>query len=111
MTQMIPSEIVSELDKNIGGQARAKRAVAIALRTRWRRSQVARWVGVGGPRGRWILRLVNQCLRAGKALDDRAVSPVVRQLLVHWALDPTVADLGACQGAGGAPHACATRPR
>ena len=41
MTQMIPSEIVSELDKNIVGQARAKRAVAIALRNRWRRSQVA----------------------------------------------------------------------
>ncbi|HWT54670.1 MAG TPA: ATP-dependent protease ATPase subunit HslU [Rhodocyclaceae bacterium] len=41
MTQMIPSEIVSELDKNIVGQANAKRAVAIALRNRWRRSQVA----------------------------------------------------------------------
>jgi ATP-dependent HslUV protease ATP-binding subunit HslU len=38
---MIPSEIVSELDKNIVGQSRAKRAVAIALRNRWRRSQVA----------------------------------------------------------------------
>ncbi|MBL8485663.1 MAG: ATP-dependent protease ATPase subunit HslU [Rhodocyclaceae bacterium] len=40
MTQMTPSEIVSELDKNIVGQARAKRAVAIALRNRWRRAQV-----------------------------------------------------------------------
>jgi len=38
---MTPAEIVSELDKNIVGQARAKRAVAIALRNRWRRSQVA----------------------------------------------------------------------
>jgi ATP-dependent HslUV protease ATP-binding subunit HslU len=34
-------EIVSELDKNIVGQSRAKRAVAIALRNRWRRMQVA----------------------------------------------------------------------
>ncbi|MBI3094174.1 MAG: ATP-dependent protease ATPase subunit HslU [Rhodocyclales bacterium] len=41
MTQMTPAEIVSELDKNIVGQARAKRAVAIALRNRWRRMQVA----------------------------------------------------------------------
>jgi ATP-dependent HslUV protease ATP-binding subunit HslU len=41
MTQMTPQEIVHELDKNIVGQARAKRAVAIALRNRWRRSQVA----------------------------------------------------------------------
>jgi ATP-dependent HslUV protease ATP-binding subunit HslU len=40
MTQMTPAEIVSELDKNIVGQARAKRAVAIALRNRWRRAQV-----------------------------------------------------------------------
>ena len=41
MSQMTPAEIVSELDKNIVGQARAKRAVAIALRNRWRRAQVA----------------------------------------------------------------------
>jgi ATP-dependent HslUV protease ATP-binding subunit HslU len=41
MSQMTPAEIVSELDKHIVGQARAKRAVAIALRNRWRRSQVA----------------------------------------------------------------------
>jgi len=38
---MTPAEIVSELDKHIVGQARAKRAVAIALRNRWRRMQVA----------------------------------------------------------------------
>jgi ATP-dependent HslUV protease ATP-binding subunit HslU len=38
---MTPSEIVSELDKYIVGQDRAKRSVAIALRNRWRRQQVA----------------------------------------------------------------------
>jgi ATP-dependent HslUV protease ATP-binding subunit HslU len=38
---MTPSEIVSELDKHIVGQTRAKRAVAVALRNRWRRAQVA----------------------------------------------------------------------
>ncbi|NJD34093.1 MAG: ATP-dependent protease ATPase subunit HslU [Betaproteobacteria bacterium] len=41
MSSMTPAEIVSELDKNIVGQSRAKRAVAIALRNRWRRMQVA----------------------------------------------------------------------
>ncbi|MQY51926.1 ATP-dependent protease ATPase subunit HslU [Rhodocyclus gracilis] len=41
MSQMTPQEIVHELDKHIVGQAAAKRAVAIALRNRWRRSQVA----------------------------------------------------------------------
>ncbi len=38
---MTPKEIVSELDKHVVGQANAKRAVAIALRNRWRRQQVA----------------------------------------------------------------------
>jgi len=38
---MTPREIVHELDKHIVGQHAAKRAVAIALRNRWRRSQVA----------------------------------------------------------------------
>ena len=41
MTQMTPKEIVSELDKHIVGQNAAKKAVAIALRNRWRRAQVA----------------------------------------------------------------------
>ncbi len=41
MSSMTPQEIVHELDKHIVGQARAKRAVAIALRNRWRRAQVA----------------------------------------------------------------------
>ncbi|HZF18337.1 MAG TPA: ATP-dependent protease ATPase subunit HslU [Burkholderiales bacterium] len=41
MSSMTPQEIVHELDKHIVGQARAKRAVAIALRNRWRRLQVA----------------------------------------------------------------------
>ncbi len=40
MSTMTPSEIVSELDKHIVGQDAAKRAVAIALRNRWRRQQV-----------------------------------------------------------------------
>jgi ATP-dependent HslUV protease ATP-binding subunit HslU len=40
MSSMTPQEIVSELDHHIVGQAAAKRAVAIALRNRWRRAQV-----------------------------------------------------------------------
>src|SRR5574344_1198544 len=41
MSSMTPQEIVSELDNHIVGQQGAKRAVAIALRNRWRRQQVA----------------------------------------------------------------------
>ncbi|WP_029003508.1 ATP-dependent protease ATPase subunit HslU [Azorhizobium doebereinerae] len=40
MTDFSPREIVSELDRHIVGQAKAKRAVAIALRNRWRRQQL-----------------------------------------------------------------------
>ncbi len=37
---LTPKEIVTELDKHVVGQAKAKRAVAVALRNRWRRQQV-----------------------------------------------------------------------
>lgn len=40
MSSMTPQEIVSELDRHVVGQHSAKRAVAIALRNRWRRQQV-----------------------------------------------------------------------
>ena len=40
MTNFTPREIVSELDRFIIGQHEAKRAVAVALRNRWRRQQL-----------------------------------------------------------------------
>ncbi|MEL6425403.1 MAG: HslU--HslV peptidase ATPase subunit, partial [Pseudomonadota bacterium] len=40
MTDLTPREIVSELDRFIIGQKDAKRAVAVALRNRWRRQQL-----------------------------------------------------------------------
>ncbi|HEX2012400.1 MAG TPA: AAA family ATPase, partial [Roseateles sp.] len=40
MSSMTPQEIVSELDRHIVGQQAAKRAVAIAMRNRWRRQRV-----------------------------------------------------------------------
>jgi ATP-dependent HslUV protease ATP-binding subunit HslU len=40
MSALTPSQIVAELDKNIVGQTDAKRAVAVALRNRWRRQQL-----------------------------------------------------------------------
>jgi ATP-dependent HslUV protease ATP-binding subunit HslU len=41
VTELTPREIVSELDRFIIGQSEAKRAVAVALRNRWRRKQLA----------------------------------------------------------------------
>ena len=40
MSSMTPQEIVHELNKHIVGQEAAKKAVAIALRNRWRRQQI-----------------------------------------------------------------------
>jgi len=40
MTDLTPREIVSELDRFIIGQGAAKRAVAVALRNRWRRQRL-----------------------------------------------------------------------
>ena len=40
MSSMTPREIVHELDRHIIGQQDAKRAVAVALRNRWRRMQL-----------------------------------------------------------------------
>jgi len=41
LDELTPREIVTELDKHVVGQRPAKRAVAIALRNRWRRQQLA----------------------------------------------------------------------
>src|SRR6185295_19409471 len=40
MRELTPRQIVAELDRHIVGQANAKRAVAIAIRNRWRRQQL-----------------------------------------------------------------------
>ena len=40
MSELTPREIVSQLDKHIIGQSEAKKAVALALRNRWRRMQI-----------------------------------------------------------------------
>ena len=68
---LIPREIVAELDRHIVGQAAAKRAVAIALRNRWRRLQVpaelrdvARGVGAGGEHA--LLQVAHDQLRVAQ---------------------------------------------
>jgi len=46
--------------------------------------QVSRWLKCCGPKGRWKNNLIGKCVRQGKAFDNKAVSPVVRQTLQHW---------------------------
>lgn len=46
--------------------------------------QIARWSACAGNKGRWKRNLIAKCVKAGKPFDDETVSPIVRQLLLHW---------------------------
>ncbi len=51
--------------------------------------QVRRWIACAGEKGRWKRNLIAKCVKAGKSFDDKSVSPVVRQTLLHWAYELT----------------------
>ena len=57
--------------------------------------QIARWAGVCGEKGRWRQNLIAKCMAQRAAFDDVAVSPVVRQTLLHWAYELNAADFEA----------------
>jgi len=57
--------------------------------------QVDRWLKGQGPKGRWRLQLMNKILKDRAAFDDAKVSPVIRQVLIHWAYELTSSDLEA----------------
>ena len=46
--------------------------------------QIGRWLKCCGPTGRWKGNLVGKVLISGRAFNDPAVAPVVRQTLLHW---------------------------
>ena len=54
--------------------------------------QIKRWIRGYGPNGRWRLRLCNLIQKSGKNFDDVTVSPVIRQVLLHWAYQLTNSD-------------------
>lgn len=54
--------------------------------------QIGRWSRCAGPTGRWRGNLVGKVYRSGASYDDRGVSPVVRQTLLHWAYELNEAD-------------------
>ncbi|MGO8802310.1 AAA family ATPase, partial [Candidatus Binatus sp.] len=83
---MTPREIVSELDRYIVGQHEAKRAVAIALRNRWRRQNVAPEVRdeiapknilMIGPTGVGKTEIARRLARLAQAPFDAMVGPRV----------------------------------
>ncbi len=55
--------------------------------------QISRWSGVAGAKGRWKRALLNKIVAANAAWDDGAVSPVIRQTLLHWAHEVTEEDV------------------
>lgn len=54
--------------------------------------QIKRWKNCAGLKGRWKGNLIGKVARAGKAYDDKAISPVVRQTLQHWGYKLTEKD-------------------
>jgi len=57
--------------------------------------QIDRWAKGQGPKGRWRSRLCNDLIKKLAKVDDVKVSPVIRQVLLHWAYRLTEADLEA----------------
>jgi len=55
--------------------------------------QIKRWMNGQGPTGRWRIRLCNDVIKSKGKVDDAKVSPVLRQVLQHWAYTLTQADL------------------
>lgn len=53
------------------------------------RRQISRWSKSAGPKGRFRSQLCNKILAANTSCDNRAISPVIRQTLLHWGLEIT----------------------
>jgi hypothetical protein len=57
------------------------------------RRQIDRWLKLAGPNGRFRRRLMNMILDKKKNYNDKSVSPVIRQVLLHWGYELTSEDL------------------
>lgn len=54
--------------------------------------QISRWLGLAGPRGRFMRFLVTQILKKKGSYNDETVSPKIRQVLQHWGYKLTKSD-------------------
>lgn len=54
--------------------------------------QIDRWLKGQGPKGRWRLQLMNKIISDRRKFDDARTSPVMRQVLLHWAYELTQED-------------------
>ena len=55
--------------------------------------QIGRWLKLAGPKGRFRRTLMNKIIKKGTTHDDFTVSPVIRQVLLHWGYQLTKTDL------------------
>ncbi len=55
--------------------------------------QIGRWLKLAGPNGRFRKRLINMIKKKNTSYDDEKVSPVIRQVLLHWGYQLTNKDL------------------
>jgi len=62
-------------------------------RTKDDERQIERWKKLAGPNGRFRKRLINMIKKKNTTYDDYTVSPVIRQVLLHWAYELRPGDL------------------
>ena len=55
--------------------------------------QIDRWLKLAGPNGRFRKRLINMIKKKNTKVNDFSVSPVIRQVLLHWGYELTSKDL------------------
>eukprot|EP00116_Pleurobrachia_bachei_P008362 sb/3468624/ len=57
--------------------------------------QITRWKNCTGPKGRWKNTLIGKIVKAGVGYDNTGISPVIRQVLLHWGYELTERDFEA----------------
>ena len=57
--------------------------------------QINRWLKLAGPNGRFRRTLMNKIIKEGSTYDDLSISPVIRQVLLHWGYQLTNKDFTA----------------
>ena len=62
-------------------------------RTKDDQRQIDRWKKLAGPKGRFRTRLMNMLILKNKGYNDYTISPVIRQVLLHWGYELTNKDL------------------
>ena len=55
--------------------------------------QIGRWLKLAGPNGRFRRTLMNKIIKNNTTYDDFSISPVIRQVLLHWGYQLTKKDL------------------